>query len=69
MTEKTAQSVANLGYHAHIYYGSASARTVAERVCAALSGKFPVEVEGFRGMIPVTDPVKAADFPATASTE
>src|SRR4051812_41462232 len=38
----------HLGYHAHIYYGSASTRTVAERVCAALSGKFPVEVEGFR---------------------
>jgi DOPA 4,5-dioxygenase len=48
MAEKTAESVANLGYHAHIYYGSASTRAVAERVCAALSGKFPVEVEGFR---------------------
>jgi DOPA 4,5-dioxygenase len=48
MSEKTAESVANLGYHAHIYYGSAGTRTVAERVCAALSGKFPVEVEGFR---------------------
>jgi aromatic ring-cleaving dioxygenase len=48
MTEKTAESVANLGYHAHIYYDPAKTRGIAENVCAALAGKFPVEVEGFR---------------------
>ena len=37
MTEKTDQSVANLGYHAHIYYDPAKTRPVAERVCAAIS--------------------------------
>jgi len=31
MTEKTAQSVANLGYHAHIYYDPTKTRAVAER--------------------------------------
>ena len=48
MTEKTAQSVANLGYHAHIYYDQAKTRPVAERVCAALGEKFKVEIEEFR---------------------
>ncbi|HEY1260320.1 MAG TPA: DOPA 4,5-dioxygenase family protein [Stellaceae bacterium] len=48
MTEKTAQSVGNLGYHAHIYYDPAQTRGVAERVCAALGEAFPVEIEGFR---------------------
>lgn len=48
MAEKTAQSVANLGYHAHIYYDPARTRGVAERVCAALGEAFPVEIEGFR---------------------
>jgi DOPA 4,5-dioxygenase len=48
MIEKTPQSVANLGYHAHIYYDAATTRAVAERVCAALSEQFPVEVEAFR---------------------
>ena len=48
MIEKTPQSVANLGYHAHIYYDPAKTRAVAERVCAALSEQFPVEVEEFR---------------------
>jgi aromatic ring-cleaving dioxygenase len=48
MTEKTTQSVANLGYHAHIYYDVATTRGVAERVCAALSEKFPIEIDGFR---------------------
>jgi DOPA 4,5-dioxygenase len=52
MTEKTAQSVANLGYHAHIYYEPATTRAVAEQVCAALGAKFPVEIDGFRD-IPV----------------
>ena len=48
MTEKTNQSVANLGYHAHIYYDPARTRAVAERVCAAIEEKFPVEIDGFR---------------------
>jgi aromatic ring-cleaving dioxygenase len=48
MTEKTAQSVANLGYHAHIYYDPAKTRSVAERVCAAIAEKFQVEIEEFR---------------------
>ena len=48
MTERTAESVANLGYHAHIYYDPAKTRGVAERVCAAVVGKFLVEVDGFR---------------------
>lgn len=48
MNEKTLQSVANLGYHAHIYYDPARTRTVAERVCAALGETFAVEIGGFR---------------------
>ena len=48
MTEKTVQSVANLGYHAHIYYDPTTTRGVAERVCAGLGGRFPVEIGGFR---------------------
>jgi len=48
MTEKTTQSVANLGYHAHIYYDPTKTRAVAERVCAAIDEKFPVEIDGFR---------------------
>ena len=48
MTEKTTESVANLGYHAHIYYDPATTRGVAESVCAGLGEKFAVEIEGFR---------------------
>ena len=48
MIEKTPQSVANLGYHVHIYYDQATTRAVAERVCAALGEKFPVEIAEFR---------------------
>jgi len=48
MTEKTAQSVGNLGYHAHIYYDPEKTRGVAERVCAAVGEKFCVELDGFR---------------------
>jgi DOPA 4,5-dioxygenase len=48
MTKKTTQSVANLGYHAHIYYEPKRTRAVAERVCAAIGEKFPVEIDGFR---------------------
>ena len=48
MTEKTTQSVANLGYHAHIYYDVTKTRPVAEQLCAELGEKFPVEIDGFR---------------------
>ena len=47
MTEKTTETVANLGYHAHIYYDPQT-RGTAERVCAAVSDKFAVEIESFR---------------------
>ena len=48
MTERTAESVANLGYHAHIYYDPEKTRGVAELVCAAVGEKFSVELDGFR---------------------
>ena len=48
MTENTAQSIHNLGYHAHIYYDPTSTRAVAEGVCAALGANFQVEIEAFR---------------------
>jgi len=48
MTERTADSVGNLGYHAHIYYDPEKTRGVAERVCAAVDEKFRVEIDGFR---------------------
>ena len=48
MAEKTAESVGNLGYHAHIYYDPAQTRGVAERVCAAAEKQFRVENDGFR---------------------
>ena len=48
MTERTADSVSNLGYHAHIYYDPAKTRGVAERVCAGVGEKFRVEIESFR---------------------
>jgi DOPA 4,5-dioxygenase len=48
MTEITAQSVGNLGYHAHIYYDPQKTRGVAERVCAAVEKEFAVENDGFR---------------------
>jgi DOPA 4,5-dioxygenase len=48
MTERTAKSVANLGYHAHIYYEPAMTRGVAERICSALEKSFSVENDGFR---------------------
>lgn len=48
MTEKTAEAVGNLGYHAHIYYDPQQTRGIAERVCAAMGEQFRVEVEGFR---------------------
>lgn len=48
MTERTGQSVGNLGYHAHIYFDPEKTRGVAERVCAAVAEKFPVELDGLR---------------------
>ena len=48
MTEKTAQSVGNLGYHAHIYYDPEKTRGVAERVCAGAEKQFRIENDGFR---------------------
>ena len=48
MSERTEASVGNLGYHAHIYYDAQKTRAVAERVCAAASEKFAVEIEEFR---------------------
>ncbi len=48
MAEKTAESVGNLGYHAHIYYDPSQTRGVAERVCAAAEKQFRVENDGFR---------------------
>ena len=48
MTENTAKSVNNLGYHAHIYYDPTSTRAVAEGVCAALGENFQVEIDAFR---------------------
>ena len=50
MTENTAQSVHNLGYHAHIYYDPTSTRAVAEGVCAALGEHCQIEIEAFRDM-------------------
>jgi aromatic ring-cleaving dioxygenase len=47
MTEKTAESVGNLGYHAHVYYDPKT-RSIAEQMCAAASEKFSVEIEEFR---------------------
>ena len=48
MIEKTTLSVANLGYHAHIYYEPTRTRALAERVCAAIGEKFRVEIDSFR---------------------
>src|SRR5215472_3949284 len=48
MTEKTAKSVHNLGYHAHIYYDPTRTCAVAEGVCAALGEHCQVEIEAFR---------------------
>lgn len=48
MPERTAETVGNLGYHAHIYYDVEKTRAVAERVCAALGDQFRVEIPDFR---------------------
>src|ERR1700752_1095957 len=59
MIEKTTQSVANLGYHAHIYYDPTKTRAVAEQVCTAIEQKFRVENDGFgdepRGPHPISN--------------
>jgi aromatic ring-cleaving dioxygenase len=47
MIETTTQSVANLGYHHHIYYNPRTTRAVAERVCAEIGERFRVEIDGF----------------------
>ena len=48
MTERTAESVGNLGFHAHIYYDPQKTRGVAERLCAAIEEQFTVDNDGFR---------------------
>jgi aromatic ring-cleaving dioxygenase len=48
MSDAAEKRVENLGYHAHIYYDPEKTRPIAERVCAAVEGKFRVEVDGFR---------------------
>ena len=48
MGDAAEKRVENLGYHAHIYYDPTRTRAVAEHVCAAVSEKFPVEIDGFR---------------------
>ena len=48
MSDAAERRVENLGYHAHIYYDPQKTRGVAERVCAAVEGKFRVEIDGFR---------------------
>ena len=46
MTEKTQQSVANLGYHAHIYYDAATRPKVQHLAWSAIE-QLPIEVGGF----------------------
>ena len=48
MIEKTAASVGNLGYHAHIYYDPVTTRATAERICAAAEREFQLDNDGFR---------------------
>ena len=48
MTERTAESVGNLGFHAHIYFDPATTRGAAERLCAAIAERFPVDLDGLR---------------------
>ena len=48
MSDAAGKTVQNLGYHAHIYYDPEKTRAIAERVCAAVDGKFRVEIDGFR---------------------
>jgi aromatic ring-cleaving dioxygenase len=48
MTEKTAESVGTLGYHAHIYYDPARTRGAAERLCVAVDERFRVDLDGLR---------------------
>jgi aromatic ring-cleaving dioxygenase len=48
MSDAAEKRVENLGYHAHIYYDPEKTRPIAERVCAAVDGKFRIEIDGFR---------------------
>jgi DOPA 4,5-dioxygenase len=48
MSEKTPESVGNLGFHAHIYYDPTRTRGIAEQLCAAIHEKFGAEIDGFR---------------------
>ena len=41
-------AITNRGYHAHIYYDPARTRATAERLCAVLGQRCPVQVGGFR---------------------
>ncbi len=47
MTETTNKPIPLNGYHAHVYYDAAT-RPAAERLAAAIDGKFRVEFGGFR---------------------
>jgi aromatic ring-cleaving dioxygenase len=47
MTEKTTQSVANLGYHAHIYYDPAKTRAATSRTSRSCEAEISTVV--FRG--------------------
>ena len=44
MTEKTTQSVANLGYHAHIYYDPERTRDVAAALREQIGERFLVQI-------------------------
>jgi aromatic ring-cleaving dioxygenase len=48
MTEITAESVDNRGYHAHVYYDPGKTRAAAEQLCTRIGEKFPVELDGLR---------------------
>lgn len=48
MTERTAKSVHNLGYHTHISYDPTRTRTGAEGGCAALGEHCQGEIDGVR---------------------
>ena len=41
-------ALGNRGYHAHIYYDPQRTRPTAERLCAVIADKFPVEIGGLR---------------------
>jgi aromatic ring-cleaving dioxygenase len=47
MTTESTMAASLSGYHAHVYYDTAT-RPVAERLAAAIGSKFPVAFGGFR---------------------